>query len=413
MKTMQILLRSRLATALMLTLWLTPATGQLINQTITLQPGWNAVYLEVQPTNNEANAVFAGLPVASVWTRAERLSSVDYIQNASEQTFNEAAWLRWFHPSRSEAFLNNLFAVFANRPYLLKCTNATPVVWNIMGRPALRPLAWVPDSFNLRGLSVSATNPPTFANFFRHSKAHFNPVNGQMQQIYRLNNSGQWTQVATNDLTKAGEAYWIYSQGASDYVAPLTASVNLGDGLDFGTDLTELDLRLANKSSGPMNALVQEIAAYGPGALSYYQFVTNLGGQWPTLPGTLVQTPAPGSETRIRLAIRRQDFGSNDYASVLEIKDGAGTRLLVPVKASGGTADVINSAVEKAKSHAGLWVGSASINAVSEAHSTNPTNLTPTKSEMNLRLLLHVDANGQTRLLKEVSGSIHAATPVL
>ena len=128
MKTMQILLRSRLATALMLTLWLTPATGQLINQTITLQPGWNAVYLEVQPTNNEANAVFAGLPDASVWSRGDRRSSVVYIQNASEQTFNEAAWLRWFHPSRSEAFLNNLFAVFSYRPDLLKCTNETPGV---------------------------------------------------------------------------------------------------------------------------------------------------------------------------------------------------------------------------------------------------------------------------------------------
>jgi hypothetical protein len=88
--------------------------------------------------------------------------------------------------------------------------------------------------------------------------------------------------------------------------------------------------------------------------------------------------------------------------------------------------------------HAGLWVGTATVNAISEAHSgplttnmesgftvavsTDPvtqivtTNLvpnsvtrtapsmlpTPTGSEFNLRLLLHVDASGQTRLLKEV-----------
>jgi hypothetical protein len=87
---------------------------------------------------------------------------------------------------------------------------------------------------------------------------------------------------------------------------------------------------------------------------------------------------------------------------VLEIRDGAGTRLLVPVIASGGSADVLGGPVNEARSHAGLWVGNATINAVSEAHSANPTNPTPTKSEMSLRLLLHVNTNGQTRLLKEV-----------
>src|SRR6185436_857450 len=91
-------------------------------QTITLQPGWNSVYLEVQPSNNTANAVFGGLPLASVWTRAERLSSVDYIQNPSEATFNESGWLAWLPAWRTESFLNNLFSVSANRAYLVKST---------------------------------------------------------------------------------------------------------------------------------------------------------------------------------------------------------------------------------------------------------------------------------------------------
>jgi hypothetical protein len=217
-----------------------------------------------------------------------------------------------------------------------------------------------------------------------------------------LDGSGQWTPVTTNELTQAGAAYWIYTLGASDYLAPLTVSVDLGDGLDFAAGVTELNLRLANKSTSPMNALVTEVNANGPGALAYYQFVTNSGGQWLSLSGTLLQTPAAGGASRVRLAIRRQNFGSNDYSSALEIRDGAGTRLLVPVTASGGSAETPAGPLNAAKAHAGLWIGNASINAVSEAHSANPTNPTPTKSEMNLRVLLHVDANGQTRLLKEV-----------
>ena len=43
------------------------ATAQWATQSIVLEPGWNAVYLEVQPEPRECDAVFAELPVESVW----------------------------------------------------------------------------------------------------------------------------------------------------------------------------------------------------------------------------------------------------------------------------------------------------------------------------------------------------------
>jgi len=381
------------------------ASAQTITQTITLQPGWNAVWLEVQPTNNTASAVFGNLPVASVWSRAERVSSVDFIQNPSEASFNESGWLAWLPAWRTESFLNNLFAVHANRAYLVRCTNTTPVVWNILGRPALRQLDWVPDAFNLRGAPVDPAAPPTFLNFFRHSPAHYNSANSQLQKIYRLNNVlGQWQLVSPTDAVQSGAAYWIYSQGASDYLAPLTAEVETGDGLDFGDGLTELSLRLKNLTTTPANALLRDLASPAS-ILAAYQFSPTLGGQWPTLPNPLAVAVASGLDTRLRLAARRQDLSGNSYASVVEIRDGAGTRLLVPVSVEKFTDVAAAGEVAAAggtEPLAGLWVGTATINAVSEAHSANPTNPTPTKSEFNLRLMLHVDASGQTRLLKEV-----------
>jgi hypothetical protein len=398
--------RSAAAIALLVLIPQSGTPAQTITQTITLQPGWNAVWIEVQPTNNTASAVFGNLPVASVWSRAERVSSVDFIQNPSEAAFNESGWLAWLPSWRTESFLNNLFAVFANRAYLLRCTNAAPVVWNITGRPALRQPEWVPDAFNLRGAPVDPSAPPSFLNFFRHSPAHYNAASSQLQKIYRLNNaSGQWQLVSPTDTVQSGAAYWIFSQGASDYLAPLTAEADLGDGLDFGLELTELDLRIKNLTPAPANALVSDLAGPTGSIISYYQFNPTLGGQWSALSNPLVVAVPSGLNTRLRLAARRQNLTGNSYASVLEIRDGAGTRLLVPVfvekftdvaaagevAAAGGTAPL-----------AGLWVGTATINAVSEAHSANRTNPTPTKSEMNLRLMLHVDASGQTRLLKEV-----------
>ena len=388
------------------------ARSQNVTQSFTLQPGWNAIYLEVRPADNSTATIFSNLPVASVWTRAERLSSVDFIQDASEELFNRAGWLGWFHPSRPEAFLGNLFAVQANRAYLIKTTNSTPITWNVSGRPSLRQPEWVPDAYNLRGLPVDSGGPPTFLSFFRTSRAHYDPATGQLQKMYRLNASGQWTQVAPTDPVKSGEAYWIFTKGASDYVAPLKASVEAGDGLAYGLELTELSLRVANTASASVNAFVQDLGLAGPAALSYYQFDPSLGAQWLNLPTPLAVSLAPGSETRLRLAARRQDITGASYNSVLQIRDGAGTRFLVPVTAEtvnlsagalarqGGPAP--HAAIDEAKARAGLWVGTATINAVAEAHSAQPTTPTPTKAEFNLRLLVHVDSTGQARLLKDV-----------
>ena len=391
--------------------------AQVSTQTFTLQPGWNSIYLEVQPANNSTAAVFSNLPVASVWMRAERLSSADFIQDPSEAAFNNPAWLRWFPPSRAEAFLGNLFAVFANRAYLIKATNAAPLNWIVIGRPSLRTPEWVPDAYNLRGLPVDPALPPTFLNFFRYSKAHYNTTTNRLEKIYRLNSAtGQWQLVSAGDTVQSGAAYWIYTRGASDYLSPLTAKVELGDGLDFGLALTELNLSLANLTTSPMTATVRETGLTGAGHLAYYQFNPTLGGQWPALPSPFGVAPAAGATTRLQLGVRRQDFTLTNYSSVLEVRDGAGTRLLVPVSAEapgsavgaafaaiGKAGKSFASPAEESRSRAGLWVGSATLNAVSEPRSANPTNPTPTKSQLSLTLIIHVDTNGQARLLKEVT----------
>lgn len=378
--------------------------AQVSTQKFVLQPGWNAVWLEVQPADNSTATVFANLPVASVWTRAERLSPVDFIQNPSEQAFNKAGWLGWFPPSRAEAFLGNLFSVQANHAYLLKLTNAVPITWSVSGRPSLRTSTWVPDSYNLRGLPIDPASPPTFVNFFRPSKAHYDTSSGQLQKIYKLT-GGQWTLTTPAEFIVPGQAYWIYTKGASEYQAPLGATVDLGDGLDYGTELTELNLRLRNLSTGTITASLHD-AGTGASPLAYYEFHTDVGVRWPALPNPLVLTATSGVENRLRLAVRRQDLTSDHYASVLEVRNGGGTRFLIPVSAEKFTGAVASpggiSPASVPEPMAGLWVGTATINAIAEAHSANPSNPTPTKSELNLRLILHVDDSGRTRLLKEV-----------
>ena len=59
----------------LLVLTTSSANGQWITQTIPLQPGWNAVFLEVQPEPDQCESVFQGLPVESVSPRFATLTT--------------------------------------------------------------------------------------------------------------------------------------------------------------------------------------------------------------------------------------------------------------------------------------------------------------------------------------------------
>jgi hypothetical protein len=65
-------MKTRLIRRVLLALLITgvfalPAAAATYEQVIELQPGWNAIYVEVAPEVDAIEQVFAGIPVASVW----------------------------------------------------------------------------------------------------------------------------------------------------------------------------------------------------------------------------------------------------------------------------------------------------------------------------------------------------------
>lgn len=94
--------------------------AQTYTQTFELRPGWNALWLKVDPANRQPASVFAGVPIASVWTWSERVSATDFIQSPEATGWNRAQWLAWFPPSSEESLLANLYAVLPQRAYLLR-----------------------------------------------------------------------------------------------------------------------------------------------------------------------------------------------------------------------------------------------------------------------------------------------------
>ena len=370
------------------------AGAQTTAQTFQLRAGWNSIWLEVQPTNTDLGALFTNLQVASVWTYVAQPAPVEFIQNQTEALFNQRGWLGYFPPSRPESFLTTLHAVQGLRAYLVRLTNAATLT--VTGRPAIRPVEWVADSFNLRGFPVNPAQLPAFGAFFGQSAAHAG------QRIYQLGTNGQWQLVAPSDRMKHGEAYWVFTRGASTYPGPSGMQFEIGDGLDFGSVLLELVPSFINNSTNDRTVTITDLTSGAGNPFSYLTFLSNRL-TWVNLPSPHVVSVEAGQTVDLRMAIRRNDFAGTNYTALFEIKDDLGTRYLVPVSAEKlRSARLTLSAPKGASLVAGLWVGTVSVTNVNEVNSSQPEVGTPTRSPFDLRLLLHVTDTGQARLLKEV-----------
>ena len=414
-----------------------PALAQWTQQSIRLQPGWNAVFFEVQPEARDCDTVFQGIAVESVWAWNRRFTSAQFIQDPNTLLPEQPEWLAYFPPSSENAFLTNLFILQGGRAYLVKLGGTQPVDLVITGRPKVRPIAWLSDSFNFVGAHADSASPPTFADFFAPSSAHAG------QDILRMESDGKWHKVANPaaERMRRGEAFWIYCQGQSQYQGPLSVTFDVGDGLEYARILVEQTLRIQNASasqrtitlrqapSGPVPDDPSLPVLAGDVPLSRYEFdVASQRIGWYPLSGPLSLTIPARGELAVQLAVRRPDMAAFTppagrealYQSLLEVSDAAGSLLVVPVSAQGlgaprvspvsrpGGGSKSRDAMARldvpAHPRTGLWVGNVTINAVSNptSGSLNPDEPTTAAVPLMFRLIVHVDSSGQARLLQQV-----------
>lgn len=341
-------------------------------QTFDLVPGWNAIYLHVQPFNTDPEAIFGGLPVRSVWTRGVEPSSVEFIVDPADALRKQRGWLAYVPPQREESIGpvlagNELVSIEGNRAFLIQLDGG-PATLSITGSPLVPVINWQANRFNLVGFPIDPGNPPTFGSFFAPSDAH------RDQPVYRLMADGTWQRVtAVNaEQMRYGEAYWVFSTSGSDFVAPLAVEVPTSSGFDYGFSVGDLLLSMTNRSNRSVTIGLRDLASPDVVPLSYLSIVTtpgpNLGEfQWPELAGTLEIPATAGAIRSARIAVRRGDFASDSVASVLAITDGVGSRWLLPVRATTGLGSSAALAGNGGASRfTGLWVGGATINRVSQ-----------------------------------------------
>ena len=395
------------------------AHAQWVQQQFVLKPGWNAVFLEVDPTPQECDALFAGLPIESVWDWNRSADSPQFVQDPSTLIPGAPGWLTWFpstHPFANQA---SLFTLRDGRPYLIKLAdNAAATTWTVTGKPSLRGINWQAGGVNFVGFHVATNAAPTFATLFAGEAGLVG------QPVYRLGTTGAWEPIPNLASTrpKSGEAYWVRCKGPATRSATFEIESGSQRGLIFARNASEQSLRIRNTSVGARTVSVRLLSSATPptgepplaGAAPVEYRDANFAQaefNWKPLTNSLsFAALSAGAEWNIRLAVRQAGLtaaiAGSEFQSVLEVADDLGTRWIVPVRvepapspagpmqlSSGGSSNVF----------AGLWMGEAVINAVSQpAHPGDPILTRPAGGQFQFRLIVHVDATGTARLLQHV-----------
>src|SRR5262249_48696070 len=154
-----------------------------ITQTIQLNPGWNAVYLTVQPEVRSTTDIFKPLNVESVWMWNRQFSTVQFIQNPDLLKPDDADWL--VHFPQGGAAPSTLHSLLGGHTYLIKLRVTPSLAWPITGPPYVFSPKWLPDSFNFVGFSFGST-PPAFGVFFAPAPGH------NLAATFRLLPTGEW-----------------------------------------------------------------------------------------------------------------------------------------------------------------------------------------------------------------------------
>jgi hypothetical protein len=392
--------------ALLAGIWLVPlcgARGQQVTQTITLQPGWNAVWLEVDPSNRNPAAVFTGLPLLSVWTWSERVTATDFIQNPATAGWNKNKWLGWFPPDSPGAALGNLFSVIPSRAYLIHLGGASPVLWTVTGSVVPQPTTWSPNQYNLRGLPVDPMSPPTFREFFRHSAAHWDAASDTTAPIYRLNTNGVWSLVSSEASLRRNEAYWVFANGASDYSAPESLAASTGDRVYFSPLVIRASLTVANHTAEPRTLTFKSLTPTEPATLGIK--IENPLVADPNQSRTFLhlhsETLQPGQQKRLTIYLDRSQSPPGSNATLFTVSDQDGTLHYLSIASDGS--GLLGATNDSSFALGGLWLGTATLDAVGEAHATNSLAPKPVQAPFSMRLLVFVDTNGAASLLREAT----------
>lgn len=407
-------------------------------ESFALKAGWNAIYPHVDASHATLDTLLAAYPnVQEVWRwQPERVDPREPGDVNAAPAGVE--WQVWKAGVPEETTFDRLNA---NYGYLVKLDNGSPnQTLSLKGRATLPEVRWRGDGLHLAGFPVLETGTtPTFASYLA-------PTGFALAQAEILRYNGGPIVNGVNPLAVSpsvgritrGQAYWVRVEKFSRYYGPLSAALDYGDDVRFGTRSDTAKLVLKNETNASLTVTLGSVASESapngqPSIAGVLPLLAEVDAETEfTALGTRTITLAAGAVVQVRLLPDRTAMtgvvGAR-FASLLHLRTTAGVvgqEMFLPA-----TAEVA--------SPAGLWIGEASItqvgsivrrfqrdaagNTMKDANG-NPmiledlstpggaTELPAVTRPYALRLIVHVNATGQARLLSHIfQGKLAAAPP--
>lgn len=427
--------------------WLvaSPASAATLTQTFTLQQGWNAVWLEVEPRDAQgqlqtADQVFNSpdFNIDQVAAQSLPVGTAEFSTDPSK-LYGQAGWIVWSRtPASGES---GTVTVIGRRAYLLHVSATTGATTPgapagtlaLTGNVRFHRPTWVRGGYNFTGFSVQGR--PTFGSLLRAGVADFVPttIGSPIQKMNPA--TGLWEDVAPSDPVESGRAYWIsvpFDLVALHYGGPVSVDfpgATLG-GLDFGAtppsvvvpnplaqtgtlslNPAELTLSSLEPSGRPSRTVtLTKVTAASDQDLRLFrvervpdQLAWRTDGQG-VLTSWTIGALAPGESRTVTLGMDRNwTSGGNVREQLYRIDvalDGGSVSYHLPVSAVNADVPPVDQPVANAASFSGLWLGTVTVTDVISLTETNRP-IRPVSSSAQLRLLIHVGTNGSPVLLAQ------------
>ncbi len=384
-------------------------TAQEMMQNIQLNPGWNAVHLTISP-NQTANALFSEWPVTSVgvYDAASFARTSQFTPDSTTEGLQSPAVRMWH---RQLAGDSDLFALPANTVLLCFATNTFSST--IFGVPEALRYSWHPTAagrvYNYIGISVAPDKSPTLAAYCSGldlSVREANAIYGSSPQSAAFGPFNLTTAISAG-MTLAMTAEKADNWSGVLYVAPQS-------GVAFGSESTLQALSIRNDSATARTARLSWLSGEAVNAADIpprcevlYRDTSGTAPEteWQTLPEQLSKRLQPGERWQLTLALDRTQFdgvsAGTRFGGLLRVEDsdgGSHFRTTVPLSAISD-----HGAAGARAWPAGLWVAEVKLDKVTQV--VNDSKLVhdiPAGGTMKLRLPLHVDLDGNLKLLQRV-----------
>ena len=388
-----------------------------VRQDITLNRGWNAVYVEVSPLTGP-DAVFAGWPVNSVgfYDPAAFLATRQFSQEWDSRGLSMNPIAKWH---RDYPVASPVTLIPAGTVCLVFNTNDTSTAVSVTGVPAAPRLTWhITDTnlvYNFVGVSLQhgeSVSPMDYLEGF--------PGNFLKDGLYRISGNDEdrtqsYIPIYSSSTVSDGDVLLVASDLQCDWSGVLNVSPM--SGIDFGMESSKATLTIRNDGASARTVAVDLFtdSAWGEVALPRSAIrirdtaVARTNAVWTALEGGADVTSGPVATKRLEadetwkmeIGIDRTAFDTGvkgrPFGALLRITDLDGrSKMRVDVPFKGETSGGI--AADRAWP-GGLWVADVAFNRILAPGDKVATEAGGTAT---IRLPIHIDANGRLRLLQRV-----------